>query len=237
MQEALNEKVLTPLGQKCLQSLLLIWLDFERQLGQVPVIARLEQGRLSREDYQRLLMNLRQQVIEGSRWITRCASSLDRDYADVRSMVIHHASDEHRDYEMLERDYVAAGGVAEAIRAGTRNIGSEALHGFMMYRSGQPNPVDMIGAMWIIEGLGNKMASSWAERVEQSLGGTSAGADMPTRFMRYHGEHDEAHLEELYELIDRVCESEEQHAAIVRTARVVARLYLLQLEEVDHEQA
>lgn len=225
-----DDKVLTPQGQRCLQALLRVWFEFERGLSGVPVVQRLERGRLSLDDYRRLLLNMRQQVIEGSRWISRCASSMDRSYADVRSQVIGHAHDEHRDYEMLEQDYVAAGGELATIQNAERNIGSEALHGFLMYRAGRPNPVDLIGAMWIIEGLGHKMAAEWARCVDEALG---ENATM-TRFMRYHGDNDETHMEKLYTLIDRVCQTDAQLKAIERTAKVVARLYLIQLEEVDN---
>lgn len=230
MNSPMNARVSTPLGQACLQDLMRAWFDFERQLGRVPLLQRLAQGRFTLEDYRQLLLHLRQQVIEGARWITRGASSFDRDFADVRALVIGHAREEHRDYEMLEADYVAAGGELETIREGRRNIGSEALHGFMMYRAGQPNPVDLIGAMWIIEGLGEKMAGDWARRIDEATGGDGRY----TRFMRYHGEHDDAHLDKLYALVDRVCASEADRRAISRTARVVARLYALQLEEVTH---
>lgn len=226
----MSNNVLTPSGQACLQSLLKIWFDFDLALSKAPIVKRLEQGRLSHEDYQKLLLNLRQQVIEGSRWITRCASSFNRDYADVRSKVIGHAKDEHKDFMMLESDYVATGGDVNVIRNARKNIGSEALHGFLMYRASQENPVDLIGAMWIIEGLGNKMASKWAELVEEQLSLPQSA----TQFMRYHGENDEHHLQELYELVDRVATGEGSINAIERTAKVVARLYILQLEEVDH---
>ncbi|MBW8182503.1 iron-containing redox enzyme family protein [Shewanella nanhaiensis] len=222
--------VLTTSGQTCLQSLLKVWFDFDLALSKAPIVKRLEQGRLSHEDYQKLLLNLRQQVIEGSRWITRCASSFNREYADVRSIVIGHAKDEHKDFLMLESDYVAVGGDINVIQNSSKNIGSEALHGFLMYRASQENPVDLIGAMWIIEGLGNKMASKWAELIEEQL-------ELPkeaTQFMRYHGENDEHHLEELYKLVDRVAVDDGAIKAIERTAKVVARLYILQLEEVDH---
>ncbi|RTQ99886.1 iron-containing redox enzyme family protein [Halomonas nitroreducens] len=226
----MNSKVTTPAGQECLQGLMRTWFEFERQLGRVPVIQRLERGRFTLEDHRRLLLHLRQQVVEGARWITRGASSFDRRYTDVRSMVIDHAREEHRDYEMLEADYVAAGGERQALIEGERNAGSEALHAFMMYRASQPNPVDLIGAMWIIEGLGQKMAGDWARRVE-----AATGDDGCTRFMRYHGENDDAHLDKLYALLDRVCRDAADCRAILRTARVVARLYVLQLEEVDHD--
>ncbi|WP_158966019.1 iron-containing redox enzyme family protein [Paraglaciecola sp. L3A3] len=227
----MEHRVLTTLGQNCLQSLLKIWLDFDFSLNNVSIVKRLEQGRLSLEDYQNLLLNLRQQVIEGSRWISRCASSFDRDYADVRSIVIGHAAEEHRDYLLLEQDYVAAGGKLEDIQSAKKNMGSEALHGFLMYRASQPNPIDLIGAMWIIEGLGNKMASRWSTFINQQFNFDSKA----TSFMDYHGENDENHLDELYKLIDRVATSTKNVEDIIRTAKVVAKLYKLQLEEVDND--
>ena len=57
-----------------------------------------------------------------------------------------------------------------------------------MYRAGEPNPVGLLGAMWIIEGLGDKMAKDWAARIEGSF---PSGRD-GTRFLRYHGANDDA---------------------------------------------
>lgn len=227
----MNQKVSSALGQSCLQGLLRIWFDFERQLGRVPVIQRLERDQFTLDDYRLLLRHLRQQVIEGARWITRGASSFDRTFADVRSEVIGHARDEHRDYEILERDYVAAGGGLAEIQNAERNLGTEALHAFLMYRASQPNPIDLIGAMWIIEGLGQKMAADWAQRINQCTGGDGRY----TEFMSYHGANDEVHLDKLYSLLDRVCMDEQAVKQIHRTARVVARLYAMQLEEIEND--
>lgn len=221
---------LNPHAQTCLQTLMRTWFDFERRLQRVPIIKRLQAGRLSKDDYRALLLNLRQQVIEGSRWIARSASSFDRHYADVRSIAIGHAQEEHRDYLVLEQDFVAAGGELSAIQNGERNAGSEALHAFLMYRASKPNPIDMIGAMWIIEGLGQKMANDWAEQIESMINTKDA-----TRFMRYHGENDDAHMQKLYQLLDLVCTDDAAAHSIVKTATVVGRLYALQLEEIDHE--
>ncbi|MBX2858893.1 MAG: hypothetical protein KTR17_09540 [Cellvibrionaceae bacterium] len=216
-------------AQQCLQSLMRVWFDFERRLNRVPIIQRLENGEFTQQDYLSLLLNLRQQVIEGSRWITRSASSFDRHYSEIRSQVINHAKDEHRDYLLLEQDFVALGGDLAAIQAGARNIGSEALHGYLMYRASRPNPVDMIGAMWMIEGLGEKMASNWADRIDEliALGGEK------TCFLRYHGHNDASHLETFCHMLDSVCRESTTHRAIVKTAQVVARLYCMQLDEID----
>lgn len=226
-----QSKTLSRHGQTCLQELMRIWFQFERDLNRVPVIKRLESGHFTTDDYRKLLLNLRQQVIEGSRWITRVASSFDRNYADVRSIVIGHAKDEHRDYEILEQDYLSIGGNLNDIQAASRNAGTEALHAFLMYRAGHPNPVDMIGAMWIIEGLGQKMAGGWSDRIIELVGVEPSQVS----FMRYHGENDDAHMNKLYQLLDRVCQTERNVDDIVRTAIVTGRLYIIQLEEIDHE--
>jgi 3-oxoacyl-[acyl-carrier-protein] synthase-3 len=229
--EIKRPEALTELGQATLRRLLRQWFAFERQLAQVPIIRRLDLGTFTRDDYQRLLLNLRQQVVEGSRWISRCASSFDREHADIRSVVLRHAHDEHRDYEVLEQDFVATGGLIATIRAQARNVGSEALHAYLMFRASEPNPVGMLGAMWIIEGLGEKMAASWAGRIEE-LTGLGSGC---TRFLRYHADNDGSHMDKLYGLIDRICSLERIADDVVRVAAVVGRLYALQLEEIDVE--
>ena len=221
--------VLTNLGQETLRQLIRVWFDFERRLAKVPIVRRLDLGQFNLEDYQKLLLNLRPQVVEGGRWISRCASSFDRDNADVRSVIIGHAQEEHRDYEVLETDYVTSGGDLQILRSQPRNPGSEALHCFLMYRASQPNPVDLLGAMWIIEGLGEKMANDWAKRVEELIGETQEF----TRFLRYHGDNDDSHMDKLYGLIDRVCTDQSAADRIIRTAKVVARLYAMQLEEIE----
>lgn len=223
--------VLNSHAQVCLQQLLRVWLGFERDLSKVPLLRRIDLGTYTAEDHQIFLRNIRQQVIEGSRWITRTASSFDRNHSEIRSTIIAHAVDEHRDYEMLEKDYVASGGQLEDILNMERNIGSEALHGFLMHRSSLPNPIDLLGAMWIIEGLGEKMANSWAERI-QELTGLSEDS---TRFMTYHGENDSDHMQRFYATLDSVCINEKAVKSIVKTSKVVARLYRLQLEEIEYD--
>ncbi len=227
----LTEKELTlgPLAQETLRHLLRVWLDFERRLSQVPIIRRLEQKNFTPEDYRRLLLNLRPQVVEGSRWIARAASSFTAENSEIRSIVLRHAVDEHRDYTMLERDFVAAGGTIEEIQQAQRNIGTEALAGYLMNEASKQNPIQLLGAMFIIEGLGNKMASRWAGLIQECL-----NVDSATTFLSYHGVNDDSHMDKFYRLLDKELLAKESADQIVKTAKVVARLYLLQLEELDN---
>lgn len=226
MTEQKNNE-LNPQAQACLQGLMMQWFEFERQLGRVNIIKRLANGQFKNDDYLMLLANLRQQVIEGSRWISRCASSFDRNFSDVRSIIIGHATEEHKDYNLLEADYVNSGGELDVIQNQPKNVGSEALHGYLMYQASKPNPIHLIGAMWIIEGLGQKMASDWAGQIKSLL------PNAQVNFMEYHGENDDAHLEKLYQLLDDVCVTKSDSEQIIKTAKVVARLYALQLEELS----
>ncbi|HET8644609.1 MAG TPA: 3-oxoacyl-[acyl-carrier-protein] synthase III C-terminal domain-containing protein, partial [Vicinamibacteria bacterium] len=131
-----------------------VWVDFETSLRRVPIVDKIHRGTLRTEDYRRLLLNLRQQVVEGARWIARAASSLTRDELGLRSEFIRHAAEEHRDYQLLERDFVSVGGTLEEIQEAEKNVGSEALSAWMLHRASQENPLDLLGAMFIIEGLG-----------------------------------------------------------------------------------
>ena len=65
----------SPIVQSVLQDLLLVWSDFDTRLDCVPILDKLNRGKFRLDDYRLLLLNLRQQVIEGSGWISRAASS------------------------------------------------------------------------------------------------------------------------------------------------------------------
>lgn len=216
--------------EKAHRGLAQVWIDFESALVQVPVIKRLVEGRLRLEDYHRLLVNMRQQVIEGSRWISRASSHLSPAYEELRSMFVRHSAAEHRDFRLLEQDYVAAGGELSVIRSAQKNIGSEALSAFMYHAASKPDPVGLLGAMFIIEGLGNRLAAGWAASIKAQLG----LGDDAVRFLAYHGENDAEHLDMFDEALRMAVTSDAVAADVVKHAKVVARLYRLQLEELDN---
>ncbi|MHC2998868.1 iron-containing redox enzyme family protein [Microbacterium sp. HJ5] len=206
-----------------------VWDEFEEHLARVPILQRLAEGTVTIDDYRRLLFNLRQQVVDGSPWISRAAASFDVDHFELRSAAIRHAEEEHRDYLMIERDYVAFGGTLAELRAGRKNIGSEALSGYMFHYADRPNPVGLLGAMFIIEGLGARRAAGWASRFQEVLG----LADNQVHFMTYHQDADAEHTGNLEAILQSGAIDAEGADEIVRCAQVVARLYALQLTELD----
>jgi 3-oxoacyl-[acyl-carrier-protein] synthase-3 len=213
-----------------LEELALVWARFEIQLSGVPIVARIEKGEAGIEDYRSLLYNLRQQVKEGARWITRAASSLTSEHTELRAEFIEHAAEEQLDFRMLDEDYVAIGGDRSEIEAGVKNPGSEALSAYMFNQAGRENPVDLLGAMYIIEGLGANKATRWVELIRDQLDLVPE----QVRFLTYHGGADEEHTAKMFEILRSDLITKEIAESIVHTAKVVARLYALQLEEVDN---
>jgi 3-oxoacyl-[acyl-carrier-protein] synthase III len=217
--------------QAVMRGLLTLWGEFAASLDQVPIIDKLNRGKFRLSDYQDLLRSHRQQVVEGARWIARASSSIDEHWFELRSRFMQHAITEHRDFKMIEQDYVSVGGKIEDIVGAPKNIGSEALHAFIFHRASQPNPFDLLGAMFIIEGLGQKKASEWGKQIRDQLGLKSEQVS----FLLYHGENDAAHMQEFEDtLTSGILAIPDMDKAILKTAKVVARLYRLQLEELGN---
>jgi hypothetical protein len=148
----------------------------------------------------------------------------------LRSLFVHHAVAEHRDFRLLEDNYVAAGGAIEEIRGARKNVGSEALSAFMYHVAGQPDPIGLLGAMFVIESLGERLAGRWSALIRAQLGLEEAA----TSFLSYHGANDEAHLDMFDRALALAVTDSAAGDDIVRHARIVARLYRLQLEELDN---
>lgn len=216
--------------QSLMRQLLQVWGDFDSSLNMVPIISKLNRGKFRNEDYQLLLLNLRQQVVEGACWISRAASNITEEYFEVRSLFIQHAATEHRDFKMLEENYVSVGGDLKSIQQQPKNVGSEAFSSYMYHQASRENPFHLLGSMFIIEGLGNRKALEWGEKIKEQL-------DLKPEqvsFLLYHGENDESHMEQFDNALKIGFLTPDYVSRIVKTAKVTARLYRLQLEELGN---
>jgi 3-oxoacyl-[acyl-carrier-protein] synthase-3 len=220
----------TPASEWLVRELTRVWIDFETQLLTVPIVQNIHQGKLTIDDYKLLLKDLRQQVIDGSQWISRAASNIDIELFELRSAFIKHTAAEHKDYQMLERNYQALGEDLETILRGEKNIGSLALSNFMFQQASKPNPVDLLGAMFIIEGIGKRLAAFWGNMMKDQLG----LRDDQVSFFTYHGVADENHFHNLEQALNHPALDMHVAKRIAKTAKTTAKLYQLQLEELGN---
>ena len=219
-----------PTSEWLVRQLTQIWIDFETKLLKVPIVEKIHDGTLSLENYKLLLHDLRQQVIDGSQWISRAASNIDIELFELRSAFIKHTATEHKDYQMLEKNYVALGESLAKIQNGEKNIGSVALSSFMFQRASSPNPIDLLGAMFIIEGIGKRLAGYWGELIKDQL----HLADEQVSFLTYHGVADENHFHQLEKALNHPLMNKELAIKIAKTAKTTAMLYHLQLKELGN---
>jgi hypothetical protein len=211
-----------------LRKLAVVFADFEQRLEATPLIRKLTRGRFELADYHAFLINLRQQVKDGALWMSRAASNIGEAHLELRSTLMKHAVTEHRDFRLLEKDFTASGGELQDILSAKKNVGSEALSAWMFHEASKPDPFGLLGAMWIIEGLGSIKAKPWGLKVKERLG----LPDDALRFLLYHGDNDVEHMEEFREMLAMVLPDEATAERIVTMAKVTARLYALQIEEI-----
>jgi 3-oxoacyl-[acyl-carrier-protein] synthase-3 len=207
-----------------------VWIEFESQLYKVPIVKKIHDGKLSLADYKLLLVDLRQQVIDGSQWISRAASNIDIDLFELRSAFIKHTAAEHKDYQILEKNYANLGENINTILSGEKNIGSLALSSFMFQQASKANPIDLLGSMFIIEGIGKRLSADWGELMKKQL---NLNADQVS-FFTYHGEADENHFKNLEQALNHPRLDFELAKRIVKTAKTTAKLYKMQLEELGN---
>lgn len=213
-----------------IRNLTQIWIDFETDLLKLPIIIKIHDGKLSISDYKLLLTDLRQQVIDGSQWISRAASNIDIDLFELRSAFIKHTATEHKDYQMLEKNFENLGENIDIIRTGEKNTGSVALTSFMFQQASKPNPIDLLGSMFIIEGIGKRLAGYWGGMIKDQLNLN----DNQVSFFTYHSVADENHFHNLEKALNHPKMNMEVAKNIVKTAKVTAKLYKMQLEELGN---
>ncbi|XZG69543.1 iron-containing redox enzyme family protein [Chitinibacteraceae bacterium HSL-7] len=206
-----------------------IWHDYRSAVWRSPVVRRLVSGRFDAAAYCNWTAHWVPQVREGSRWMREAVASLTGDFATLGALIETHASDEQNDFMVLYQDYLAAGGSAP-IDALRRNPGGEALNAYLHALAATPNPVGLLGAIYVIEGTGQRI-------VPQLLPLLRAQVALPPaafRFLEYHGANDEHHLARWLAAVEITVAIDPAAArAIVNTARRTAQLYLMQFEHIE----
>lgn len=208
-----------------------IWQDYRSRVWRTPLLQRMRTRQLDTADYVRWMGHWIPQVREGSLWMREGAASLTGEYAGLAGLIDLHADDEQHDFKVLHSDYLKAGGMATDIGQLRRNPGGEALNAYLHGLAATPNPIGLLGAIYIIEGTGQRIVPSLLPLLRQAL-------PLPPdafRFLEYHGANDEHHLERWLMAVQMALALDADGTAaqaIVQTAQHTAQLYLMQFQHV-----
>ncbi len=207
-----------------LQSLMGVWHDYRSAVFRTDITSAVMQRKLSIEDYLAWMECWIPQVREGSLWMRRAVSSMSAEYKELAKLVQLHAGEEQLDWQVLYQDYQNAGGTLKADHL-KRNPGGEALNAYMHAYAARPNPVGLLGGIYIIEGTGQRIIPTLLPHIKESLKVNSS----LLKFIEYHGENDQAHMARWLSAVKMVAEIEPQAMQeVVRVAETVAALYLQQ---------
>lgn len=225
-----DETTQLPETARLLRELAGVWHDYRSRVWRTPLVAKILDGRVERSDYLGWMEQWVPQVRQGSLWMRKAADHLGPRYASLRETVHHHADDEQYDFNVLFEDYRSAGGSVESLDGLCRNPGGEALNAYLHARAAQPDAIGLLGAMYVIEGTGQRIVPALLPLLRARLGWLGRSF----RFLAYHGENDAAHLERWLLAVETVLAIGGREAAdeILEDARHVAVLYARQLEMI-----
>jgi 3-oxoacyl-[acyl-carrier-protein] synthase III len=215
--------------QELVKDLASVWHEYRSRAWRTRLIRRITTGQFTNQDYVQWMACWIPQVREGSRWMAAGADNLDSRHTALAALVRKHAGEERNDFKILFDDYRLAGGQAAEVEELRRNPGGEALHSYMSSLAAQPNPLGLLGAIYIIEGTGQRIIPALLPLIREQL----AVPPQAFRFLSYHGENDVAHLARWLNAVELAiglspgCEEQ-----ILRVARATAELYVMQMEHV-----
>lgn len=214
--------------QQLLTSLANIWHGYRSNIWRSPVVHKINTKKFTALDYRRWTSQWIPQVREGSKWMRAAVSSMTDTYSALSDLIELHATDEQNDFMVLYNDYVAAGG-EKALDDLRRNPGGNALNAYLHSLAATPDPVGLLGAIYVIEGTGQRIIPALLPLLRKQL-------DLPAqafRFLEYHGENDEHHLSRWLTAVEIVLAIEPASAdAIIKTAQRTAQLYQMQFDHI-----
>jgi 3-oxoacyl-[acyl-carrier-protein] synthase-3 len=208
-----------------------IWHRYRSEVWRTPLVRQIRERRFALPDYLNWMEHWIPQVREGSLWMREGAASLTGDYAPLAALIGVHAGEEQNDFQILFDDYRKAGGPVAEIAALHRNPGGEALNAYLHALAATNNPVGLLGAIYIIEGTGQRIVPALLPLLKAAL-------KLPPevfRFLEYHGHNDENHLSRWLVAVEMVMALDTEGTAaakMIATARHTAALYLMQFQHV-----
>jgi pyrroloquinoline quinone (PQQ) biosynthesis protein C len=190
------------------------------ELLAVPVIADALAGRVARAQYLAFLGEAYHHVKHTVPLLMACGSRLPESRGWLRGAIVEYIAEEAGHDEWILNDIVAAGGDADAVRAGAPAPATELMVAYVYDTIARGNPVGFFGMVHVLEGTSIALATHAAQSLRRAL-------DLPPEAFTYltsHGALDEQHVRFFAGLMDRIDDAADQ-AAITHAARMVYRLY------------
>lgn len=221
-QKIINNTQTNKVLAQTLRELAGIWQDYRSEVLRTNIAQKIFNKQFTKEDYLNWMENWIPQVREGSVWMHRAMSGVDKSWKEITDIVRLHIGEEQFDWQILYEDYRQSGG-DKPVELLQLSPGGQALNSYMHSKSKQTNCWDLLGGIYIIEGTGEKIIPLLLPKIKADI--------KCSRFLTYHGENDVNHLNRWLWMLESVLTQDETYSKrIVSTAKDVAKLYLLHWE-------
>ena len=190
------------------------------QLAESAIVANALTGNVTHAQYIEFLSRAFHHVKHTPSLLMACGARLTDDREWLRAEVAQYAQEEIGHHEWILNDIAAAGGDAEAVRAGTPEVNTELLVAYAYDTIMRRNPVGLLGMVYVLEGTSIRLATEVAQAVQNAL-------HLPSNAFTYlmsHGALDIEHMGHFEQLINRL-DREDDRAAVEHCAKVCFRLY------------
>ena len=193
----------------------------ERQiLLSIPVITEALDGRISMETYIAFLREAYHHVRNTVPLLMACGSRLPPRLEWLRKAVAEYIAEEAGHQDWILDDIEACGANRAAVADGEPAQATDIMVAFAWDTVLRRNPVGFFGMVLVLEGTSVTIASRAAAAIRDATG-------LPENALRYltsHGSLDQLHIKTYERLVNRLDDSDDRDS-VVRTARVMYRLY------------
>lgn len=185
-----------------------------------PLIQRALAGQVGREQYLAFLTQAYHHVKHTVPLLMTCGGRLPERLEWLRGAIGHYIEEETGHHEWILNDIAAAGGNAEAVRAGEPSLATDLMVAYAYDTVQRRNPVGFFGMVLVLEGTSAALASRAAAVLQQTL----ALPKQAFTYLTSHGSLDQEHTRFFAQLMNRLNDDGDR-AAVVHCARVMYRLY------------
>lgn len=185
-----------------------------------PIIRACLDGEVSLPSYHAFLTQAYHHVRHTVPLLGACRAALPARLAWMRPAFDEYIAEEAGHDEWILADIRAAGGDAEAVRAGPPGHATEVMVAYAYDAIARRHPLIFLGMIYVLEGTSVSLALVAADRIQHALG----LPDDAFTYLRSHGTIDREHVIHYAMLVDRLDDPSDR-AAVLHGANAFFRLY------------
>ncbi|UNZ15749.1 iron-containing redox enzyme family protein [Streptomyces sp. 891-h] len=202
--------------------------EFDREIGQNPLIEVVAGGQMKQEHYVAYLRETYHMVRHTSRMLSLAGARLGDDYRKLRDWFFEQVREENNHDLFCIRDLENLGEDAEQVLAVPPKRGSWGLVSQNYYMATYGSPLGILGVASLTEGLGADLGKSMAEILRD----TYHLEKNQVTFIKSHAGFDARHIEDVKEAVNDLLLSDNDLGEVIHGRRMTIYYYAQMFRDV-----